>query len=262
LLPALPDGSDVPVDEDIRTVIYDVLGPAWAVTDESSLFDYEPGEGPATFRDPTIPEPGAPFDFDALTFDQQVSGMRSCSTVEDLTLRQQCAFDVTVTGDLGFVGSYEQTEAALGPQAGEPQPTDAGPATPLPGADACGVLTSAEVTALTGFEVLTTQPGASNGAPFTGGCHWSLDAREPDTTWDVILNVQSPGGKQAFDVYVQVFPNLEHVPGIADDAVADVANSVVAVKGDTRLDVQYINLHDPNAEAVLIEIAKEIAARF
>jgi hypothetical protein len=58
-LPALPDGSAVTVGDDLRAPIYDVLAPAWAVTLENSLFDYDAGQGPQTFRDPSVPTASA-----------------------------------------------------------------------------------------------------------------------------------------------------------------------------------------------------------
>ena len=81
-------------------------------------------------------------------------------------------------------------------------------------------------------------------------------------TWDLYLNVESPGGRASFDEYLATWPDLEHVADVGDDAVLDAGNLLVAVKADTRIDVQYVNFIDPDAEEVLIELARAIAEGF
>jgi len=259
-LPALPDGSAVEVGADYRAAVYDILGAGWEVTPDSSLFDYEAGEGPSTFRDPSIPEPGSPLTFSALSTQQQQSGLQACASVTNATYREQCAFDVAVTGEQGFVESYVQTEAALGPQAIEPEPTP----TLMPGEDACAVLTDDQILEITGYAVVEKVPGINHSGPFTAGCFWSLDARQFDWTHDLYLNILAPGGRASFDQYLVDWPDLEHVPDLGDDAVLDVGNSSVAVTGDARVDVQYVNVFADaqEAELALIELVRAALAHY
>jgi hypothetical protein len=109
-LPALPDGTEVDIEADYRNALYLDLADAWAVTAEGTLFDYEDGSGPANYRDPSIPEPGAPIDFFELPEVLQTLGREACIGIADEALLIQCAFDVAVTDDPGFVAGYESTD--------------------------------------------------------------------------------------------------------------------------------------------------------
>jgi hypothetical protein len=110
--PALPDGSGVD-SGDVRQALYVDLAGGWSVSESDSLFDYEEGLGPADFRDESIPEAGAPLDFSELDGVLQALGLDACSSIGDVGLLQQCAFDVAVTEDSGFVSSYESTDVFL-----------------------------------------------------------------------------------------------------------------------------------------------------
>ena len=106
-------------------------------------------------------------------------------------------------------------------------------------------------------------PGISLPGAFTAGCYWRLDARQLDFTWELYLSIQAPGGRASFDEYLQTWPDLAHVPDLGDDAVLDVGNSIVAVKGDTRVDVQYVEFRDAaEAELTLIELARAAIAYY
>jgi hypothetical protein len=111
--PKLPDGGAVDADGDYLTALYVDLADAWAVTEETTLFDYTDGAGPESFRDRSIPEPGAPLDFADLAAALQELGLEACSGIEDELLLLQCAFDFAVTEDSGFVDSYESTDVFL-----------------------------------------------------------------------------------------------------------------------------------------------------
>jgi hypothetical protein len=109
-LPALPDGTEVDVEDDYGTALYTDLADGWEVTAESTLFDYEEGAGPQAYRDRSIPEPGTPLDFMDLSETLQELGLEQCGSIVDEALLLQCAFDVAVTDDTGFVQSYELTD--------------------------------------------------------------------------------------------------------------------------------------------------------
>ena len=76
-LPALADGSALPRATDQPTRYqqrYKQFGPSWLVTDQTSLFDYQPGESTATFYKPDFPSPDAPIDPD-LDHMQLITGL-------------------------------------------------------------------------------------------------------------------------------------------------------------------------------------------
>ena len=112
-LPALPDGSDVDVAADFRAALYTDLADAWAVTGDTTLFDYPDGDGPETYRDRSIPELGAPLDFFDLSEALQDAGLGQCGSITDAALLLQCAFDVALTEDPGFVASYESVDVLV-----------------------------------------------------------------------------------------------------------------------------------------------------
>ena len=109
-LPTLPDGTEVDVEADYRTALYTDLADGWEVTAATTLFDYEAGAGPQTYRDRSIPELGAPLGFVDLSEVLQELGLEQCGSIVDEALLLQCAFDVAVTDDPGFVQSYESTD--------------------------------------------------------------------------------------------------------------------------------------------------------
>jgi hypothetical protein len=153
-----------------------------------------------------------------------------------------------------------------------PGPTAPGGATPTPqgatpvatavprgGAnDACGLLTDAEILEVTGHPVLNKTPGAQFGG--TSGCEWLLDSGTQGLTWDIALDVQSPGGRAVYDQERGFSPDAAAIPGLGDAAFQSVANSVVAVKGDTRVDLQYIAFED-GSDLVPAELIRRIFAK-
>jgi hypothetical protein len=109
-LPALPDGTEVGVDGDFWAALYSDLADGWAVTAETTLFDYDEDAGPEDFRDRSIPELGTPVDFFDLSEELQTYGLGECGSIDDPALLLQCAFDVALTDDTGFVDTYESTD--------------------------------------------------------------------------------------------------------------------------------------------------------
>lgn len=144
-VPALPDGTTLPRpadDHERYQFLYERLAPAWRVTVETSLFDYAPGESPATFA-----IAGFPAEEDLRTFIQIDPAARDqaeavCAAIGDGDLREACVYDVAVTGETTYAEVYEMTEAfqetgsvALGPPAtppATPEPTASPSAGALP----------------------------------------------------------------------------------------------------------------------------------
>lgn len=115
-LSVLPDGTNMgpmPASLNDRYVgLYEVFGAAWRVSDATSLFDYAPGTSTADFTLESWPgeggncelpdvEPVEPLDLDVA---QQL-----CEEIPDRGTREDCVFDVRVTGEPGFAETYLQS---------------------------------------------------------------------------------------------------------------------------------------------------------
>ncbi len=136
-LPSLPDGTARPADSEYHAFLYGPFADAWQLTDATSLFDYQPGTSTATFAKPGFPAPGDIVTLELLDPEARANGEAACAAIVDPGLRDECIFDVAITGDPGFVDGYDLTDMflrggaeALGPpgSAGGPQATS----TPLP----------------------------------------------------------------------------------------------------------------------------------
>jgi hypothetical protein len=112
-VPRLPDGTALPKALDRHgayATLYQRFAEAWRVTDTTSLFDYDAGKGTADY---TIrPYPSAPkvATFAELDPGKAAAGREACAGVKDAALRDQCAFDVAVTGDAGYLRPYAAIE--------------------------------------------------------------------------------------------------------------------------------------------------------
>jgi len=85
---------------------------SWRVRDWTSLFDYDSGQSTKDFTFPDWPpekpeckvapgsssRPSEPID--------EKTATQICSKIEDKSIRLQCIFDVSVTGDKGFARAY------------------------------------------------------------------------------------------------------------------------------------------------------------
>ena len=114
-LPALPDGSSLgakPASANDRyQALYEKFADAWRVTDQTSLFDYEPGTNTATFTRDEWPRNNPQScaiegDTSAPSATEEVA-QAACANVVDASRRADCVFDVMVTGNAGFGKSYE-----------------------------------------------------------------------------------------------------------------------------------------------------------
>lgn len=112
-LPALPDGSSMgPMPgalQDRYVDLYKKFADAWRVTDKNSLFDYAPGTSTDTFtmrnwplEQPPCVVPNAKPAEPA----SRLTALRACREVADDKTRNNCVFDVMVTGNPGFAKTY------------------------------------------------------------------------------------------------------------------------------------------------------------
>ncbi len=92
---------------------YESLAGAWAVTEESSLFTYEEGEGPETFSLDEVP--GFGLYVDLLPQEQVEEAREVCEAagVEDPDRLADCVLDVGVTGDESFATEAAQVQEVL-----------------------------------------------------------------------------------------------------------------------------------------------------
>jgi FtsP/CotA-like multicopper oxidase with cupredoxin domain len=119
-LPALPSGATVgPMPDDLHdryVTLYHTFADAWRVTDDTSLFVYEPGTSTATFIDKDWPAEKPPC---KLKPQFQVPGAnpkpanipiakakKICEAVTIEGLHRDCVFDVATTGDEEFARFY------------------------------------------------------------------------------------------------------------------------------------------------------------
>ncbi len=116
-LPALSDGASLGPKPASLAQRYDDLNrkfaDSWRVTDKTSLFDYAAGQSTADFTLASWPKDAPPCEVPEmkpakpaeLQFAQQV-----CRVIVDKQRRENCVFDVAVTGDEGFAKTYRLTE--------------------------------------------------------------------------------------------------------------------------------------------------------
>jgi hypothetical protein len=113
-LPALPDGTALPLSQDRATRFtqrYQQLAPAWHVTDQTSLFDYKPGETTATFDKPGFPTQDVAFTAAELEQQQDPADVQNANNAcvgatgepEDL---EHCIFDILATKDPNYAQFY------------------------------------------------------------------------------------------------------------------------------------------------------------
>jgi von Willebrand factor type D domain len=121
-LPMLPDGTPMglrPVSLNQRYLdLNQKFADAWRVTTATSLFDYAPGTSTATFTDRSWPPNSPPCIAPGSTAPparpiplEKAKGV--CRKIKDETMRAQCIFDVSVTGEPGFAQAYLKTQALL-----------------------------------------------------------------------------------------------------------------------------------------------------
>ncbi len=134
-LPPLPDGTSLPpptTDAHARYVrLYQTFADAWRVTDAASLFNYANGASTATYAKAGFPQEGGPMSFGDLSPTAQTTGLAQCASITAPELQQECAYDVSVTGNPAFGGLYEATEPTAQTVGTSPTPPS-GPAPTTP----------------------------------------------------------------------------------------------------------------------------------
>jgi hypothetical protein len=116
--------------------------------------------------------------------------------------------------------------------------------------DACALLTQAQVETSTRFQILETKPEALPGRD--PKCTWTLDTQPFPGTDYIELALMSTGGRAQFEFLAGAYdPPLEHVPGVADDAIKTATipdGAVYALAGDRLLTLQFslpLSVDDP-----------------
>ncbi len=132
-IPRLPDGTALPAPidrNDAYASLYQRFADAWRLTDASTLFDYASGKSPASYTIADYPAAPKVAGFHELDPAKSAAALQTCAPIADVELRDQCAFDVVVTNDPGYVRPYVAVErVVLGGTAGLDPPA-------VPGANA------------------------------------------------------------------------------------------------------------------------------
>jgi len=112
-LPALPDGASMgPMPgplHDRYVDLYQKFADAWRVTDETTLFDYAPGQSTNTFTMRNWPLEHGPCVIPQTKPVRPVSQLvaqQACRSIKGEFAHQNCVFDVMVTGNLAFAKTY------------------------------------------------------------------------------------------------------------------------------------------------------------
>jgi hypothetical protein len=209
-LPVMPDGTALPLSTDRGTRYqqrYAQLGPAWHVTAQSSLFEYDAGQSTTTFDKPGFPSTNVAFDVKELearlTAEVAQDAADICNQVQDdETLYAACVYDVLATADPNFGHFYGQVAQFLvdGPSALD---VCNPPATPG------------------GFAVVPCVPTVTGVAP------------NADGTLDIGI---VPGTRNASAEVIEVDPGtgrvLKRVPAASNATVAVAAGSLWIGSGD------------------------------
>ncbi len=112
-VPALPDGTVLPEvfgRDDYNNSLYRTFADAWRVAPATSLFDYAPGTSTETYTLSDFPVLEDVISLDELTPEQLAAGEAACRNIQFALLRQQCIYDVAVTGDPAFGEIYDLTQ--------------------------------------------------------------------------------------------------------------------------------------------------------
>ena len=107
------------------------------MTDSTTLFDYDEGKTTDSYIVAEFPPMAAPLDITEVPSDDLAAAFQVCGGVTDPDLLDQCAFDVSITGEQEFVGLYlvsDDLESQGVASLDQPQPpsTPGPPATPPP----------------------------------------------------------------------------------------------------------------------------------
>ncbi len=98
-----------------RDEINHKLADAWSVSEGSSLFDYQPGQSAATFRDPGFPAENA----DTGRLKNYATAEKTCREhgITDQRLLDDCILDLAVTNEFVFGNQYAHAQHVLAARA-------------------------------------------------------------------------------------------------------------------------------------------------
>jgi hypothetical protein len=223
-VPLLPDGTRLPAATDAQArfdVVYGQFADAWRVTDSTSLFDYDSGKTTANYTIKPYPltTPAA------LTTGQTAAGNTACAAIADQGLHDNCVFDVAISGDAGFAGSYTAVQAFY--DSGIVAPTST-PGTPAPATQAPGSVSGAweftKGTAVSGFAIGSNKTVYATIQAADGT--FSLMALDP-VNQKILRQVPVPAGTEVHYAAGSVW-----LPGLKADANGN-ACSVTRFDGQT-----------------------------
>lgn len=116
-LPPLPDGTGLGLRpaalHDRYVHLYKKFGEAWRVSHTSTLFDYAPGTSTETFTNKDWPMESPPCNLPGAEPVKPLPlevAVQECRIVKDERTRQNCVFDVMITGERGFAQTYARTQ--------------------------------------------------------------------------------------------------------------------------------------------------------
>nr|KAG5698733.1 hypothetical protein BaRGS_008507 [Batillaria attramentaria] len=95
----LPDGTTLASDLSDRQ-IYEMFGPAWAVTESNTVLRYPPREGPADYAHP---------EFTPIFLDEQPADVRQAAENLCGATNLACVYDYVATGSAAFATSTQNT---------------------------------------------------------------------------------------------------------------------------------------------------------
>jgi hypothetical protein len=97
------------------------LADAWRITQDTSLFDYAPGQSTASFTDPTFPDANV----DPMHVPDRATAEQRCrqSGVTSPALLDNCIVDYGMTNDFLFTSVYSRQQQVEASRAALPQPT-------------------------------------------------------------------------------------------------------------------------------------------
>jgi hypothetical protein len=171
-VPALPDGTQLPATTDTHqayVMLYSQFADAWRVTDAATLFVYDAGKSTASYTIRPYPIEAKAATLANLTPAQLAAGDAACTAITDSRLHDNCVYDVGITGDPGFAGSYALVQVFRNTPIASSSfpPVSSAPETPPPGVVA-GAVTVTAGTAIGGYAVgpddtayLSVQTGAN-----------------------------------------------------------------------------------------------------
>jgi Protein of unknown function (DUF3558) len=121
-------------------------------------------------------------------------------------------------------------------------PSSPGSATGQPPAggsiDACSLLSDAEVEQVTGLKPASEEDGDPTGV-LGAGCTWKLAPEGEIVVPELALGIAATGGKSYYEKYFKPYAT-EAVSGLGDSAIRDDSTSLMALKGDVLVSVQFV----------------------